>query len=235
MNKFLIFIGIVLFLSSCKKTTTTEELPTPVQDVVGFVSLYDQYGDYQQNGAGVTVSLDSTSFSATTDTNGKFVLKNVPTGYYSVSYSKSGYITYKASFSNYLGGQAYLLPSAYLYAPSANVVTNLAVVYDSSNGYYRVYGTVGPLNVTNEQKAVTLFIGLTPSVSPTNNVEGYYLSNTNNGFSYEFPFNNYSGKTIYIVGYGATADYGYTNAATEQYVYTALTATPSNVVPLSIP
>jgi len=235
MNKFLIFIGIVLFLSSCKKTTTTEELPTPVQDVVGFVSLYDQYGDYQQNGAGVTVSLDSTSFSATTDSNGKFVLKNVPTGYYTVTYSKSGYITYKSSYSNLLGGQAYLLPGINLYAPSINVVTYLTAGYDSLISLYQVASVVGPTNVTGEQKSAMLFIGFTPAVSATNYVEAIYIGNTGNEFENGYSFTNYSGKTIYIVGYGATTDYSYLNAATEQYVYTALSATPSNVATLTIP
>ena len=131
MNKLFALCLVILLFSACKKTTTIEELPTPLQTVEGFVALYNEFGQALPNSAGATVSLDSTSFSAITDSAGKFVIKNVPAGSYTVSYTKNGYGTIKQNYHDYQGGGNYLLLSVNLYANSTSTITGLSATYSN--------------------------------------------------------------------------------------------------------
>jgi len=246
MKKLLYITLVTLLFSSCtKKTTTTDELPTPTQNLQGFVYLYNQFGQYQQSYAGVTVSLDSTSYTATTDSTGAYTLKNVPAGYYSITYSKPGYGTYKRSYFEYLADKANQLTDVNLYQNSTSSITNLkldSVVYSPTNYGIELTGTISSSASATQYANFILFVGTSPAVSPGNYAQVYTTSGFNNistSFNYLFtPYSTLSaGQTIYIVVYGiaATSNSYYVNPATGKYIYTSLGSTPSNVASIVLP
>ena len=114
MKKQLLFLALgILVLASCTTTNnnTTEVLPKPTGTMEGFVALYDEFGNALKSSAGVAVTLDSTPYTATTDSTGKYVLKNIPiNASYNFTFSKTGYVTWHyAGFQFLTGGTAPLL------------------------------------------------------------------------------------------------------------------------------
>jgi hypothetical protein len=82
-----IILGLfaVSSIMSCRVQTS----PPETADVMGLVVL--DSGMYSPTPSGVTVSLEGTNFSTTTDDSGRFELLDVPSGTYTVRWSKPGY------------------------------------------------------------------------------------------------------------------------------------------------
>ena len=82
-----IILGLFVLSSiiSCRLQTA----PLETADVTGLVVLVS--GMFLPTPSGVTVSLEGTNFSTVTDNSGKFEMKNVPSGTYTVRWSKPGY------------------------------------------------------------------------------------------------------------------------------------------------
>jgi hypothetical protein len=87
---------IGLLLLSCGSDTDQDTNPITTADIVGSVNLYDEATNSVDN-AGMQVSVEGTSpvITATTDTNGRFVLSDVPFGTHTLVYEKEGFGTYQ--------------------------------------------------------------------------------------------------------------------------------------------
>jgi hypothetical protein len=94
--KTILFSLAFISLFSCKKETIEIPAPTLLYDISGSVSLYDD-GVTMVSDSGMLVSIEGSNplVSATTDANGDFRLEEVEKGTYTLSYSKTGYGTYK--------------------------------------------------------------------------------------------------------------------------------------------
>ena len=235
IKRLILLCLVIIFLNSCtkKSNTTVQEYPALPQNVEGFVFLHNEFGQFQQSNAGVTVYLDSTSFTATTDTAGKFTLPNVPAGNYTITYSKSGYGTYKSSYSDFLGGETYQLPTTNLYAMPTTTVTGLATQPDTinNNSFIKVSGKLNPPGSVAEPRNIILFAGSYASVSPNNYTQSVITTSYDTSFSIilnAYPYFS-AGQTIYYVVYGISGSSTYKDNATGKMVFSAMGATPSNV------
>jgi predicted heme/steroid binding protein len=85
-----IILGLFALSSilSCRVQTSPSESATA--DVIGQAML-DSNEIFLPNSSGITVSLEGTNYSTVTDDSGRFELKNVPSGTYTVRWSKPGY------------------------------------------------------------------------------------------------------------------------------------------------
>ena len=230
MKKKLLFLAFgILFLSSCKKetnTTTTEvSPPNPTGTIEGFVALHDEFGNTLQSFAGVTVTLDSTSYSATTDSTGRYVLKNIPSNVsYNFTFNKKGFSSYHyKNFQFTVSGGSAPVSSINL-STNSNSTTNVVDLYQPSTtsvktltagvypGYIYLTDTItnsNPVyNQSTEGIGFAVFISTQKNVSSTN----YQYSGTTTPSSstlgvitytlqpasYNYPI----GATLYFAVYG---------------------------------
>jgi hypothetical protein len=97
-----IFIAAI-FLISCGKNSDhhTITVPDVIQanltraNITGSIFLYDEDGTKLSDNGYVTVSIDNSTVSTTTDASGKFQLDSIPAGTYDISYSRDGFGTGK--------------------------------------------------------------------------------------------------------------------------------------------
>src|SRR5947207_12035210 len=99
-------------LSSCKKETGAQGPVGPVGPagpylkgtLIGYVNLFDVYGNLQDNAGGVQVSMEGLARTAVTDSTGRFELDSVVTGTYNLDFSISGYGSQKIISLEFTGG-----------------------------------------------------------------------------------------------------------------------------------
>jgi hypothetical protein len=127
MKKIIFIFVTAALLSSCTKQSNpvtnyiyTHSDSGLVGDMVGFIDLYDTtYSSYLygrvSGHSGATVSLDGTPFSAVSDSNGKWILKNIPAGTYNITFAKPGYALEKGISYKFLGNGTDFLGRAKLY------------------------------------------------------------------------------------------------------------------------
>ncbi len=82
-------VGAIVILGGCSQTSTPGNVSSGA--IRGSVSLVDETGQMLPNFAGVTITLDSTSFSTTTDSTGGWYITGIPAGNYDVTISKPGF------------------------------------------------------------------------------------------------------------------------------------------------
>ncbi len=105
--KFLILLLVITFFAiSCSKE---ENLPGLTGNITGYTKLYGEFGlntEYLNRG-GVHIIADNgnESFSATTNRNGFFKLKDLPTGNYVLTYSKDSFGTVIQYNVKHIGGK----------------------------------------------------------------------------------------------------------------------------------
>ena len=223
-------------------------MPLPTGSVAGSVTLNNGTGGVANpsgaiNPAGVLISIDGTTFSATTDSNGRYLIANIPQGAYDITFSKIGYETFKLIDATVLAGTTPAEEETVdLFAPCVNAVTTLAVQN------YILSGKIIPSFLPNSQQNIAIYYSSSNAVSSSNyNFVQFWGQTNDSTFSYEIGglYSMYSsGSTVYIVAY---ACYGlnfspannnsssYTSPATGKAIFSGLSATPSNVVSVTLP
>ena len=242
MKKILVTISLVLLLFACTKNTyNTELLPTPSATIAGKVLLYDSSGNALTNLEGAAVSLDSTPYSATTDSTGKYVIKNIPAGLYTFTFSKAGYSTHKVFNVNVLGAKTTEPePIQSLFMPS-NVVANISqITLFNGNGVnmFNIGGSLVSQSVINVN-TVVVFVSASSSVSSANYTTSIVINDVKalgNSFGSFFNPSLYfsSGSTLYFTAYATSAKTFYTDPTTGKTVYEGLGA-PSAVFTTTAP
>src|ERR1043165_9958033 len=123
MKIFLLFL-LLLVAAGCSDSNnaTTETTGGGVGssgDFLGNLRLYDHRGRPMVDRSGAKVQLEGTSFSAITDKNGDWVIHNVPTRTYAISFSKENFSTRRNPSYTFVGGEPvrYRDPDTYNYSP----------------------------------------------------------------------------------------------------------------------
>src|SRR6478609_2741609 len=116
--KIITFLTLLLFIAagcSDSNTTTTSSGDGVTGDLIGTVYLSDHRGRSMTNHSGVTVQIEGTSFSAVSDVNGNWVIHNLPTRTYAITFSKPGFYIRRNPSYTFVGGEPvrYIDPSAY--------------------------------------------------------------------------------------------------------------------------
>lgn len=205
--------------------------------ITGFVRLLDQYGNsIYTNLSGASVTIDGTSFTTTTNVDGKFIFANVPAGTYSITVTKTGYGTEKLPWVSFNGGanSAYVGSIKLSKIPDFNVVSLSA---SASGSGVVISGTVN--GTTTYKRTVGIFIGNSASVSSatTNYIafDNDAIAAGSNIFSATINAQQLtnmgfvSGNTIYVAVYSINADNGNASTITDitngRKQYTAIGAT----------
>jgi hypothetical protein len=124
---FALALAAGIIFSSCSKESNpvtnyiyTHSDSALVGDMVGFVDLYDStYSSYiygrVSGHSEATISIDGTPFTATSDSIGKWTMKNIPAGTYNITISKSGYAMVKLIAYKFIGNGTDFLERISLY------------------------------------------------------------------------------------------------------------------------
>ncbi len=208
-------------------------------DIIGYAVLIDNNDNYLKDNSEIIVSIDGTFISTITSSDGRFVLSNVNTGTYSISFSKAGYGTMKiVSYPFVGGGQAYL-DHVYLCQIPTYTVTDLSAAISSSG--ITVSGKIN--GASSIYRRAALFFSTSTNVSSNpQNYSSYfpiYMYNSDSAFTQNlyniFTSNNFhSGQTIYLIAY-AGPDIQYLDLASGKTIFPSLNPTPSNVVSVVVP
>jgi len=235
MKKQLLFLALgITLLSSCTKTTNNNDiLPTPTGTFEGFVKLYDEFGNplpldsiNNKHYAGVKVSLDSTGYSTTADSNGKFVFKGIPANAdYSFTFKKPLYGTYNiVNVPLLVTGNAPDLATTQiqnvpLYKVSTTQVLSLLTptVNPPARGVPGSITLTASLNnsnitTTNQAMGAVVFFSVKKNVSSTNydgvinlgttNTTPANISNNTPFYPSSNPYYVPVGTTLYFIAYG---------------------------------
>lgn len=137
----LLSLAFIVVMFGCKNSAPV----TPqgaTGDLKGTVGLYDSHGNQLADKSGVMVQAEGTSLSAISDTAGNWIIQNLPTQTYTISFSKSGYGTVKNTSFPFIGGGTVLYGNrVYLYQPVTFTISldSVSAVSDTSDTYYH-YG-----------------------------------------------------------------------------------------------
>jgi len=233
-----------LLIESCSKQTGPEGPTGPAGPkltgkLTGFTNVFDQYGTKLLTSlAGVTVSIDGTTKTTTTDANGKYSFDSLTTGIYSLTYTLANYGTVKTPSIEFTGGgEAFLGNKGLSAIPNFNVS---AITITDSAAKGNIYVT-GQLSATDTKpRQVAIFIGNSTATSfnPSNYLTYYTVTNKINAanpngtnFLLAIPHTDLyaaglaTGSTayfaVYSLGLPATAS-AYVDENTGRTVFTAI-------------
>ena len=137
--------------------------PTPTAgDISGRVNLYDE-GRTEIDGSGMTVRLEGTSSSATTDGSGAFVLTDVPFGSYTLVYEKAGHGTFKRFGIEHRDENTFIPENPSLGQTSTTSITDLTVSSDGTT--VTVAATTDPEASLGNTRYVRYFFSTSSDVS----------------------------------------------------------------------
>lgn len=256
---FLSFVAVVV--SSCSNNQQPTATAVGTANIHGRVELTDT--SYVRPFSGVTVLVEGTNISTTSDDSGNFTLQNVPTGVYNIHYSKPGYGDNRLMSQTVTGGgfaDSYLSNLAVLQKVSNFVMTlrSLRFVDTTIGGqqgkYLLVKGdyTSDPA-IPQRFDAVMMFLSHTSDVSPTHYRIAYGLTtqlnpepfdSSSHTFTYPLSFisaadNGFnSGDSIYVGMYGAWPNLlgsAYWDPALNLNIYNSINPTPSAVIGAKVP
>jgi hypothetical protein len=134
----LIVIGILV--SGCSKNENPLSVSSSDMSgtLGGWVELADIDGGPVADAGGVSVTVEGTNYSATTTSDGQWSIGGLPAGTYIVSFSKSGYGTYKSIGHRHVGGgDSYLSPVTLGAVPGMSISNFSVRSLDSVVSYIR--------------------------------------------------------------------------------------------------
>lgn len=236
-----VLIGL-LSLNSCggdDDGTITPPNPTSA-DISGSVNLYDE-GTTQIDNSNMSVKVEGTSKTASTNAEGEYTLTSVSFGTYTLSYEKAGYGTFKKFGVEHKDGNTIITQAPSLGEVSTTQVTNLAANVNGNEVVVSV--TTDPAGSNGNTRYVRYFLSTDANVSSQNysyHSEGLIsrinpleitLSEadlTNAGFA--------SGETVYIKVYGDSFwSNEYDDPGLSRKVFPNLNMTSADAVSFEVP
>ena len=218
-------------------------------NIVGFVNSVDENGQ-QLAKAGVLVTVDGSTpaITATSDADGRFTLNNVRNGTYNLTFTRTGYSTFRRLGVGHVGGdQATFLGIATLSQVSTQTITSLVSGTLSTNAVNVNLTINSPTPTTNFR--VAFFASTLPNPTPATGTFVTGLTFGTGGgpitsYSATFginrnSFNNAgfaSGTTVYLAAFGSTTFFtSYTDLVTGRVVFPTFNATSSPVITVVVP
>lgn len=209
----LVVLLITAFLACSKKTY--DNTPPATGALSGSVQTWDDKLASTTDAAGITVTITNlTGVSAITDANGRYTFNNLPFDTYDLSFSKSGYGTYRIfgiSHANTGSQTPTQVPLVSFGKQSTTTVTGLSVNGNSLNGEPGVTFAynLSPAPSTASRAFVRYFLGTASDVSSTNYRAYSQLSNFSNlsnitGFTQSqlIAMGFSSGQTVFVRMFG---------------------------------
>lgn len=242
MKKYWLFSALILVIISSCGSDDSDGGSTPTSgNIVGSVNLFDDKTN-SLDASGMSVSVQGTSFSDITDSQGNFQIDDVPFGDVILIYTKTGYGTFQSGTIDHDGansGSTFITSSPSLGQVSTTAITEASASFSGND--LEVSVTTNPGGNSNNPIYVTVFLSTSNSVSNTEN-EGVFgpwdirinpttLTISESELS-DFGFS--SGQTIFIKVYG---DSFFTNSytGTNGQVHPNVNASASTTLNVLIP
>lgn len=162
-----ILSGLILLatLTSCDKDTDNQ--PAPTADLFGTVTLYDDRTT-SVSPAGMTVTVDGLTASATTDATGRYNFTALPKDVYNLTFTKAGYGTFRLFGVNHNpSGASTQVGGRTLGQISSTTVTALSVTPFGTDSL-SLSVSISPAGTAAASRGVRFFFQNTASVSGTN-------------------------------------------------------------------
>ena len=250
MNKskyYVLLLIIVLITFNCKKEDSTNTEVIQVKNVAGYAYLCDTSGKRKPDNSGIIISIEGTSISATTDSNGKWSISVPNTDTNTFVFSKLNYGTLKY-FENQINDN-YNLDSLSLYP--IPLYTSSLLAYTIKDSMIWINGLFNGKLPSVPWCHFFFYKNASVSSNPLNYI--YQIAdpiNSHSEFNIEFSINYLyksgfiSGDSVYITSY---TDFwiplGHNNYKAIQYydkntgrnIYPNLNPDPSNKLKLILP
>ena len=165
---YLILILLLsLGLTSCSNSEDSIIEPLTSANIIGSVNLYDE-GTSQIDNSGMTITLEGTSISTTTNMQGNFTLTNVPFGTYTIIYEKAGFGIFKKFNIEHTntGTSTIITATPSLGQLSTTEITNLTVTSNTNN--ITVSVTTNPAGNSGNRRYIRYFLSENANVSNLN-------------------------------------------------------------------
>ena len=240
-TKFFLVPVLALLFSCNGSDDEITNPPTPTQaDIAGKVKLYDE-GNTQIDNSNMTVKVQGSSKSATTDAAGDFILSQVAFGTYTLVYEKAGYGTFKKFGVEHKDGKTIIPETASLGEVSTTKVTDLEAGVEGGNVIVSI--TTDPAGSLDNKRYVRYFLSTDPGVSHENYAyySGVILFENNprrlvltpdflNGEGFA------SGQTVYVKAYGDSVFANdYQDPDLGRWVFPNLNMTAADAVSFVVP
>jgi hypothetical protein len=239
-------ILLILIFTGCQKKDEIL-LPDLKGTIKGSIRTYDEFSNQNNDHENVDVKLEGSIplIYATTDSEGKYELSNIPSGTYNLIVSKEGYGEYQTQGLQIVGGKE---PIYYFSIPilqkSKTIIENFSLeIADNSEIYLK--GTVHHNYIIDEwgirEPSIRYFIHYFNNPSAKNylqtgtlrfnEVSGSQLNSKILIDRTQFSF----GSEIFIILYGCSSyEFGYFDILSNQYIYTSL-GIGSNIASIILP
>ncbi len=164
LNYLTLSLLIILGFTSCNDSEDSTPEPITKANIIGSVNLYNE-GTTQIVDSGMTVNLEGTGFSATTDNQGDFTLSDVPFGSYTIVYEKSGFGTFKKLQleHNNTGSPTVITITPSLGQNSSTQITDLTASLNGNDVVVSV--TTNPAGNSGDTRYVRYFLSTSTNVS----------------------------------------------------------------------
>jgi hypothetical protein len=251
---------VLLFFSICSsscdkfKGDTGPAGPKLTGNLIGYVTLYDDYGRKLPDNSTVTITVENSDKATTSDISGKWTITELATGSYTLTFSKTGFGVYKRIGLGFTGGgDLFYGRSQFLMAIPAFTVSSLVATPTTSS--VTISGSISSAPSAGYVHYVRFFIGTSSSVSsnPTTFLFSYLSSGTSTtAISTSITSSTFnragisSGSTVYLIAYASAnstyfddgtnfLDTGYSDPATGKTIYPNIGTIPSNTVSFLVP
>ena len=162
---FSLILFLLVFGTSCSKDNDIDP-PAPTSgNVSGSVNLFDD-GVTEIDNSNMTVSVEGTSISATTNASGQYTLSNVPFGTITLIYEKNGYGTFKRFDVDHSGGDTFIPETPSLGQISTTSITNLTATDNGTD--ITLSATTNPAGNVGNTRYIRFFFSTQTNVSNTN-------------------------------------------------------------------
>ncbi len=115
LSSLLLLFALAGCSNSDETSTTSGSNTGSTGDLLGTMQLTDHRGRTMSDHSGVAIQIEGTSFSAVSDASGNWVIHDLPTKTYAITFSKPNFYTRRNPSYTFVGGvpARYIDPSAY--------------------------------------------------------------------------------------------------------------------------
>ncbi len=247
INIVFIILAIVIAFAGCSKDDDNNKSGTVPGSVAGKVKLTDEFGVDLIDYSGLKVSTQTGEFGIT-NASGSFIILNLKSGTYSLSYEKTGYGTFKRFNIGVAGTSSVttLNGTDIMGQKSTTVIGNLSASWQSNDQTFTFGCDISPVPDASHPRAFRLFFSKTSDVSHENYLytpANSWTSTTGTGVITGFSPQTLTsggfaqGDSVYMIAVGESIKTNsYTNPVTGKRVFPNLNITAaSNVVGFQLP
>jgi len=211
MAKIFFLLALVFGIAGCSDNNTSSangNSGAATGDLYGSVILTDYRGRYIADKSGVLVQFEGTAHSAITDANGKWAIHDLPTRTYIISFSKTGFTTWRDSSYSYIGGGKVYYYEDHVFGSSPvslGEIPRFTVTLDAV--VMPTYGATGHLFAhTSADAPDSTYVGLLLLTARTPDMD--ITDKSSYSYSQIYTSNNL-GKTDTVVNITAQLDYSF--------------------------